>query len=103
MTGPSRVPIRFRAVSSCPGLWTRTPTLQPALGRLVSWRWIFVALDKGAARANLNAWAKAGITLVRDVGSPGGMTFELTPGPGIPVLQAAGRFLAPEGRYFRTC
>ena len=94
MTGPSRVPIRFRAVSSCPGLWTRTPTLTPALAAG------FVALDKSAARANLIAWAKAGITLVRDVGSPGGMTLELTPGPGIPVLQAAGRFLAPEGRYF---
>jgi hypothetical protein len=30
-----------------------------------------VALDPGAAHANLIAWAKAGITLVRDAGSPG--------------------------------
>ena len=59
-----------------------------------------VALDEGAARANLIAWARAGITLVRDVGSPGGVTLELVPGPDMPVLQAAGRFLAPAGRYF---
>jgi imidazolonepropionase-like amidohydrolase len=59
-----------------------------------------VALDKSAARANLLAWAQAGITLVRDLGSPGGVTLELGSGPGMPVLQAAGRFLAPAGRYF---
>jgi imidazolonepropionase-like amidohydrolase len=58
------------------------------------------ALDKRAARANLLAWAQTGITLVRDVGSPGGVTLELGSGPGMPVLQAAGRFLAPAGRYF---
>ena len=59
-----------------------------------------VALDKRTARANLLAWAQAGITLVRDVGSRGGVTLELRSGPGMPVLQAAGRFLAPAGRYF---
>jgi imidazolonepropionase-like amidohydrolase len=59
-----------------------------------------VALDKSAARANLLAWAQTGITLVRDIGSPGGVTLELRSGPGMPVLQAAGRFLAPAGRYF---
>jgi hypothetical protein len=59
----------------------------------------FVPLDESAARANLIAWARAGITQVRDVGSPGGMTLSLTIGPGMPVLQAAGRFLAPAGRY----
>ena len=59
-----------------------------------------VALGKRAARANLVAWAQTGITLVRDVGSRGGVTLELGPGPGLPVLQAAGRFLAPAGRYF---
>jgi imidazolonepropionase-like amidohydrolase len=59
-----------------------------------------VALDTSAARANLLAWAQTGITLVRDVGSPGGVTLELRSGPGMPVLQAAGRFLAPAGRYF---
>ena len=59
-----------------------------------------VALDEDAARATLIAWARAGVTLVRDVGSPGGVILELTSGPGMPVLQAAGRFLAPAGRYF---
>ena len=59
-----------------------------------------VALDTGAAQANLIAWAKAGITLVRDAGSPGGVTLELSPAPGTPMLQAAGRFLAPAGRYY---
>ena len=59
-----------------------------------------VALDEGAARATLIAWARAGVILVRDVGSPGGVILELTSGAGMPVLQAAGRFLAPAGRYF---
>jgi hypothetical protein len=59
-----------------------------------------VAMDEDAARANLIAWAQAGITLVRDTGSPGGLTLQLAPGAGMPALQAAGRFLAPRGRYF---
>lgn len=59
-----------------------------------------IALDQTSARANLITWAQAGITLVRDVGSAGGVTLELSPEPGMPVLQAAGRFLAPAGRYF---
>jgi imidazolonepropionase-like amidohydrolase len=59
-----------------------------------------VALDTSTAHANLIAWAKAGITLVRDVGSPGGVTLELSSAPGTPMLQAAGRFLAPAGRYY---
>lgn len=58
-------------------------------------------LDKDAASANLIAWAQAGVTVVRDVGPPGGVTLEISsPGPGLPALQAAGRFLAPAGRYF---
>jgi imidazolonepropionase-like amidohydrolase len=59
-----------------------------------------VALDKDTARANLLGWAESGISLVRDVGSPGGVTLELWEGSGMPALQAAGRFLAPAGRYF---
>lgn len=57
-------------------------------------------LDADAARANLTAWARAGITLVRDTGSAGGLTLRLGSGPGLPAVQAAGRFLAPAGRYF---
>jgi imidazolonepropionase-like amidohydrolase len=60
----------------------------------------YVRLNKDAARANLIAWAQAGVTVVRDVGSPGGVTLEISSGPGLPSLQAAGRFLAPAGRYF---
>jgi imidazolonepropionase-like amidohydrolase len=59
-----------------------------------------VALDKAAARDTLRAWARSGITLVRDAGSPRGITLELEREAGLPVLHAAGRFLAPPGRYF---
>jgi hypothetical protein len=62
-----------------------------------------VPLDESAARANLIGWAKTGITQVRDVGSAGGMTLRLTVGPGMPVLQAAGRFLARRAATTRTC
>ncbi len=57
-------------------------------------------LARDAARANLLEWALSGVTLVRDAGSPGGLTLELQSEPGMPAVQAAGRFLAPAGRYF---
>ena len=50
--------------------------------------------------AQLAAWARDGIALVRDVGSPLGVTLEVAPSPGLPFVTAAGRFLAPDGRYF---
>lgn len=59
-----------------------------------------VPLDKDATRGNLIAWAESGITLVRDAGSPGGISLDLGCGHGMPALLAAGRFLAPAGRYF---
>jgi hypothetical protein len=61
-----------------------------------------VALGKTAAQDALRAWARSGITLVRDAGSPRGITLELEleREEGLPVLHAAGRFLAPPGRYF---
>ena len=49
---------------------------------------------------SLIAWARAGVTLIRDVGSPGGLTLEVSIGHDMPWVQAAGRFLAPEGRYY---
>lgn len=58
-----------------------------------------MVLDAGTTAATLADWARAGITAVRDVGSPGGMTLELSIGPSLPVMQIAGRFLAPPGRY----
>ncbi len=59
-----------------------------------------VALDGMSALAALAEWAHSGVSLVRDVGSPGGSTLNLALAPGLPRVQAAGRFLAPAGRYF---
>jgi imidazolonepropionase-like amidohydrolase len=59
-----------------------------------------VALDAAGTRATLVAWAETGVTLVRDVGSPAGVTLSVASGPGQPQVRAAGRFLAPAGRYF---
>lgn len=59
-----------------------------------------VALDADQANSALIAWAESGITLVRDVGSPGGLTLSLDLGPELPTVMAAGRFLAPGDRYF---
>jgi imidazolonepropionase-like amidohydrolase len=58
------------------------------------------ALAPAQALATLRAWAESGVCVVRDTGSPGGMALDLTPDPGLPRLQAAGRFLAPAGQYF---
>lgn len=52
------------------------------------------------AREVLAGWAADGVCIVRDVGSPGGAALTFPPEPGLPRLRAAGRFLAPEGRYF---
>jgi imidazolonepropionase-like amidohydrolase len=58
------------------------------------------ARDSAGTLGELAAWAASGVGLVRDTGSPGGSVLSLDPGPGLPRLQAAGRFLAPAGRYF---
>jgi imidazolonepropionase-like amidohydrolase len=57
-------------------------------------------LSPEAARAVLVGWARSGVSLVRDVGSPGGMALDLEALPGMPRYRPAGRFLAPSGRYF---
>lgn len=59
-----------------------------------------VALDGSVALNMLATWAASGVCLVRDTGSPGGSALHLDLVPGMPRLQAAGRFLAPAGRYF---
>jgi imidazolonepropionase-like amidohydrolase len=61
-----------------------------------------VALDSAAARANLAQARFAGVTSIRDTGSPGGVTLELLPTADGEGLLACGRFLAPEGQYFPT-
>jgi imidazolonepropionase-like amidohydrolase len=59
-----------------------------------------VALRGAEAADVLAGWAAAGVCLVRDTGSPGGLTLEVRLSAGMPRLQAAGRFLAPAGRYY---
>jgi Amidohydrolase family len=58
------------------------------------------AQDASQTSATLLAWAEAGVTLVRDVGSPAGVTLDLASNPRHPHVLAAGRFLAPTDRYF---
>jgi imidazolonepropionase-like amidohydrolase len=69
----------------------------PAVGREAG---MPVALSGSATLNVLAAWADSGVCLVRDAGSPGGSVLTLDLVPGMPRLQAAGRFLAPAGRYF---
>jgi imidazolonepropionase-like amidohydrolase len=59
-----------------------------------------VALGGAEALNVLAEWAACGVGLVRDTGSPGGSVLDLDLVPGMPRLQAAGRFLAPAGRYY---
>ena len=59
-----------------------------------------VALGRAETLNVLATWADCGVCLVRDAGSPGGLVLQLDLIPGMPRLQAAGRFLAPAGRYF---
>lgn len=58
------------------------------------------ALSAEQAQRVLLGWAESGVALVRDVGSPGGVCLDVSVGDRMPRLLAAGRFLAPEGRYF---
>jgi imidazolonepropionase-like amidohydrolase len=69
----------------------------PAVGRAADGP---AALSGAEALTVLAEWAAAGVCLVRDVGSPGGSVLDLDLSPGMPRFQAAGRFLAPRGRYF---
>jgi imidazolonepropionase-like amidohydrolase len=59
-----------------------------------------VALGPAEAADVLAGWAADGVCLVRDTGSPGGLVLDVDLTAGMPRLQAAGRFLAPAGRYF---
>ena len=55
--------------------------------------------DGGSAiDRNLAANLAAGVTAIRDPGSPAGAPIAYQGRPGIPHLQASSRFLAPEGR-----
>jgi imidazolonepropionase-like amidohydrolase len=59
-----------------------------------------IALDSAATRASVAKARSAGVTAIRDTGSPGGVTLGLLATPDGAGLLACGRFLAPQGRYF---
>ena len=59
-----------------------------------------VGLGVQAALANLATARAAGVTAVRDTGSPGSVTLQLALGRDDGQLLACGRFLAPEGQYY---
>lgn len=59
-----------------------------------------VALDSDVMRANLRHAQAAGVTVIRDTGSPGSATLQLLGSAEGAGLQASGRFLAPAGRYY---
>lgn len=52
------------------------------------------------AEQRLAELAHLGIGLVRDVGGERSVTLRLTESDGRPIVRAAGRFFAPENRYF---
>jgi hypothetical protein len=58
-----------------------------------------ISLDAMATRANLAKAHAAGVTGIRDTGSPGSITLELVGTSDGVGLQACGRFLAPRDRY----
>ena len=59
-------------------------------------------VDGSIADRRLDELAAGGVALIRDVGGDRVVTLSLarTPGAGRPQVVAAGRFLAPGGRYF---
>jgi imidazolonepropionase-like amidohydrolase len=59
-----------------------------------------VPVDAEAMRANLAAAHAAGVTGVRDTGSPGSITLQLVGTPEAAGLVACGRFLAPPRQFF---
>jgi imidazolonepropionase-like amidohydrolase len=56
--------------------------------------------DAAAGARHLLDLRDQGVLLVRDVGAPQSATLDLEPNPELPVLQAAGRWLAPEDRFY---
>lgn len=56
--------------------------------------------DAATAARNLLVLREQGVLLVRDVGAPQSATLDLDPIPDLPILIAAGRWLAPEDRFY---
>jgi len=61
-----------------------------------------VGLDVRAAADNLTAARAAGVTAIRDVGSPGSVTLQLLSDSEDSQLLVSGRFLAPAGQYYQA-
>jgi len=59
-------------------------------------------LDSPSARANLARYARDGVGMVRDAGGIPEVVLKLPRVEGRPFLIAAGRHLAPAGRYFQA-
>jgi imidazolonepropionase-like amidohydrolase len=57
-------------------------------------------VDLDTAAANLAAARSAGVTAIRDTGSPGRITIQLLARQGEGGLFVSGRFLAPAGQYY---
>jgi imidazolonepropionase-like amidohydrolase len=59
-------------------------------------------LDREGAEANLDRWARDGVSALRDAGGAPNVVLRLPSTPGRPHLVAAGRHLAPGGYYFES-
>ena len=59
-----------------------------------------VPLDLSATADALRRLPVTGVLAVRDVGSPGDLVLDLVSDAAQPRIQAAGQWLAPEGRYY---
>jgi imidazolonepropionase-like amidohydrolase len=57
-------------------------------------------LDLAGTGEALGRLPAEGVLAIRDVGSPGDLVLDLTPDGAHPHVQAAGQWLAPEGRYY---
>jgi imidazolonepropionase-like amidohydrolase len=61
-----------------------------------------IPLDRGGADANLQRWARDGVSILRDAGGDPALVLRLPVEAGRPHLVAAGRHLAPAGYYFES-
>jgi imidazolonepropionase-like amidohydrolase len=66
-----------------------------------------ISLGAGQVPLDLKATAEAlgrlpgmGVLAIRDVGSPDDLVLDLVPATAHPTIEAAGQWLAPEGRYY---
>ena len=58
------------------------------------------ALGLGETIEALRARRDEGVLAVRDLGAPHSVTLRISPEPSLPRMQAAGRWVAPEGRFY---